>query len=152
MREGVDHSGIMNATDKKRRDIGFENLNEAERIVSLTSYADFEIANGGIGQFYENTAGEFSIETVSAFEVIGAPKAAGYLRRSNNLFAGGEPPRQRDARLDAVKLIEKQSPESDNSVFWAITCEFYDHAEDIFGLVCHYIEDHLAELPDPLDK
>jgi hypothetical protein len=67
-------------------------------VVSLISYARFEIENGGVNQFYHNTSGDYGIETVWAFEQIGAPIAADVIRRANALFPNAQPSRDTLAR------------------------------------------------------
>jgi hypothetical protein len=144
MLDGVDHAAIINAADKKREVHGFDALNEPERVISLVSYAGFEIENGGLDQFYLNSAGDYAIETVWAFKMINAPTAAEILTRANSLFADKMPPKNWDDRGEI--LSKMLSDETISKAFDDLTTEFYHEAEDVYDLAYLYIEAHLAEL------
>jgi uncharacterized protein DUF4375 len=144
VRADVDHGAIMNAVDKKRQEHGFDALNEAERVVTLISYAGFEIENGGIEQFYGNSAGDYANETVWALGVIGASRAADIVTRANSLFDSKAPPRNWNDRGKSLSVML-----SDNDIvksFRDLTVEFYHNTEDIYDLIYIYIEEHLADL------
>lgn len=87
--------------------MGLEQLSEAEKVASLVSYVDFEVALGGLDSFYYNSAGDEAVHTVAALEAIGATRAASALRSANALFPGGSTPRDRGDRFDGLLVVRK---------------------------------------------
>src|SRR5687767_2275158 len=96
---------VLNACDAKRENLGFDSLNSVEQVLTCISVARFEIQNGGLTQFYYNSSGGFSLETVWAFEQIGALQWASILRRANSFFPDAVPSFDREERWEQMKEI-----------------------------------------------
>lgn len=56
------------------------------RALYLTAYAEFEIYNGGMHQYFTNSSGQFAPMAVAAFEAIGLPKSAEAIAKGVALF------------------------------------------------------------------
>ena len=76
-----------------------EKLNEYEKTFFLTQTLEAEINNGGFSQFFFNSGGNFTYETVDAFEAIGAVKTAEICRKAIASF-GKKIPKDRNKRMD----------------------------------------------------
>lgn len=57
-------------------------LSEPERTVYLIASLEADVLNGGWGQYFSNTEGEFIEETVAALDRVRAPKAASCLKKA----------------------------------------------------------------------
>lgn len=85
--------------------LGFEKLSPPEKVFQCVCGLEAEVNNGGVNQFYFNSAGDHAAETVKALETIGANHSADLVRQANALFgeAGPSPDRNtRQKQLDAL--------------------------------------------------
>jgi len=97
-------------------------------------WAQSEIMNGGLGQFYSNPTGILAPEAVVAFQQLGMNKCASVLSESMKFF-GKEYPRLRSIREstfenfyekngeDAIPILKEEDEmateiEDDNGGFW----------------------------------
>jgi len=115
---------------KKKR----KNVKRAD-VVRLVETFEGEVNNGGFDQFFYNTAGNETTESIQALETIGASKVADILKRAASRFPGGMPPKDRGERQDL--LIESVSP--DSTAFDDLDQEFYAGSEDLKGLLEEYM-------------
>ena len=136
----MDHAAVMTSCDAKVQRVGLAALTDAERVVVLVSWANFEIELGGLSAYFYNSASDHAAETVLALEVIGAKKAASALRAAMAKFPGGSPPTDRERR----HLSWRQVSES----LGALDAEFYAERPDVFSRLCTFIETHAAELSE----
>jgi penicillin V acylase-like amidase (Ntn superfamily) len=68
-----------------------------------------EVNNGGFHQFFYNSAGDNTEDTIQALEIIGAATMAEITRRAAAMFPGRMPPRDRFLRQD---VLLKNYPDS----------------------------------------
>ena len=78
--------------------------------VALVAELEAQVNNGGFDQFFFNSSGDKTEETITALEQIGALKTAELLRHTAAKFPSGSPPREQGARQ--VELLEI-SPEGE---------------------------------------
>jgi len=123
---------------------GFEGLLPAERVAYCVDALEREVNNGGFAQFFENSSGDASAEAVAALEEIGAAQAADLLRRAINLFPGGAPPRNRDARL---QLLDAMS-DGRRSEWGELDQRFCSYPDDLTALMRRFVETHRSEFRD----
>lgn len=113
---------------------GFEMADERPRYLFATHWAQSEVMNGGLGQFFANPTGVLAPEAVHAFRAIGMPRTAATLSDAMKFF--GEPyPRDRETREsnferfyedhgeDAIPIREQEDIfagqiEEENGGFW----------------------------------
>lgn len=82
---------------------GFYRLSHPERTYYLVCMLQGEVFNGGIGQFFDNSSGDFYRETLEALEEVGATRCHALLVAAKQvLFPTGDPPRDRAARYAAM--------------------------------------------------
>ena len=101
-----------------------------ESVNSLVAALEAEVNNGGFDQFFFNTAGNRTKETIEALELIGAQKTAEIVRRAALKFPGGFPATDRHERQDQ---LEEVSPESE--AFEEDDAAFVRYDEDLAGLL-----------------
>src|SRR5260370_6308697 len=92
-----------------------------------------EVNNGGFDQFFYNSAGDHTEETIKALQTIGAYKVAEIVKRAAVMFPGGMPPTERFRRQD---VLLSMSPEAD--VFDELDGEFYGYPDDLSALIAKY--------------
>lgn len=82
---------------------GFYRLSHHEQTYYLGSILEGEVYNGGIGQFFDNSSGDFYRETLDALVELGAVRCHAILLAAKQvLFAQDDPPRDRAERMAAM--------------------------------------------------
>ncbi len=99
-------------------------------IEELVSNLEAEINNGGFDQYFFNSAGDKTVETIRALERIGANKTASIVKDAAAKFPDGQPSPDRNERQ---KQLEVVSPESD--AFEEQDNAFLAYTEDLLALV-----------------
>jgi hypothetical protein len=140
----MDHAAVMDACEEKGRRHGIGALNEVERVVWLVSWVSFEADLGGLGSYYESSAGDHAVETVAALEAVGARRAASAVRAANSLFPGGVPGRTEEERQAACQAMR----DGEDDPFDALDREFHAEESDLFNQLCDYMDAHADELSD----
>ncbi|QSX31187.1 DMP19 family protein [Shewanella cyperi] len=102
-------------------------------IKELIDALEAEINNGGFDQFFFNSAGDYTEETIQALVKIGANHTAHIVKKAASKFPNGMPPKDRDARQE---LLDEVSPESD--AFEEIDEEFLAYEDNLSSLVSCY--------------
>ena len=112
----------------------YASASEKQRTLFSAHWAQSEILNGGLGQFFSNPTGVLAPEAVEAFIRIGMPECAEAISRAMKFF-GKEYPRDRSVREyclekffdengeDAIPLEEYEDIvadkiEEENGGFW----------------------------------
>ena len=112
----------------------FNEVTEKQRVLFAAHWAQSEIMNGGLGQFFTNSTGVLAPEAVEAFNSLGMPKCASILSEAMKFF-GENYPRERSAREetfqrfyeefggDAIPVLEYEDAmateiEEENGGFW----------------------------------
>lgn len=105
----------------------------AQEALELVQALEGEVNNGGFHQFFYNSAGDNTMETIQALETVGAPVMAGIVRRAAAMFPGNAPPRDRFNRQNV--LLEKFP---DATAFEELDDEFYAYPENLSELLRKY--------------
>ena len=103
------------------------------QIAELVEALEAEVNNGGFDQFFFNSAGDKTPETISALKAIGAKRTADIVSRAAAKFPGGLPPSDRTKRQE---LLEKVSPDAD--AFDAEDDAFLKYEENLSDLLKKY--------------
>ena len=119
---------------------GFAGLTRAEQVAHCVHWLELEVNNGGFDQFFWNSAGDYARETVDALEAIGAVKFADLVRRAIAVFPGGDPPRDRDERGDAMS-----GKNTGGELWYDHDGEFYEYPENLAQLMRRYADAHRGE-------
>lgn len=113
-------------------------LSAPERTVYMAYFMDAEVHNGGFDQYFFNSQGNHSAETVKALEAVGASRSANHLRRARALFKPEAPSPDRDVRWAQMDRIPKATREQWNAMDEA----YYASDENVMALVCAYVRAH----------
>ncbi len=118
----------------------FSETTEKQKVLLPAHWAQSEILNGGLGQFFSNDTGVLAPEAATAFEKLGMPNCADILRQSMQFF-GMPYPRDRLTREqkfkafyaqfgdEAIPLLELEDAmaveiEEENGGFWDAANKF----------------------------
>ena len=66
-----------------------------EELVDLIGALEREVNNGGFHQYFYNSAGDRTAETIQALEIVGAFRMADIVKRAAQMFPSGMPPKDR---------------------------------------------------------
>lgn len=139
----LEHDVIMNRCYSNRDKLGRESLSEVERVITLVSWANFEIENGSLSQFYYNKAGEYAVETIWALNQIEAFDAASAVEKGNALLTdAGAYLRDRGQRYEKLKPLMNSAERPLDS----LTDIYYAEDPDVWAKLCDYIDAHEQEL------
>ena len=113
-----------------------EKLNSSQLTFLFVENLEREINNGGFNQFYFNSSGNFSQETVNALLEIGAKKTSEIIKKANSEFKSGIVPKDRTERQTELELIEKKNAEEN----WnKCDSEFYEYKDDLTELLIAFV-------------
>jgi hypothetical protein len=79
--------------------VGFAIMSVAEQTVYCVDCLEREVNNGGFDQFFVNSSGDTSLETITALKRVGADHTADLVRRAVLVFPNGHPSPDRNTRL-----------------------------------------------------
>lgn len=85
----------------------FSEVAEKLRVLFAAHWAQSEIMNGGLGQFFTNSTGVLDPEAVEAFKALGMPKCASILSEAMKFF-GESYPRERSIREKAFERFYEE--------------------------------------------
>jgi len=112
-----------------------EKLNSSQQAFLFVENLEREINNGGFNQFYFNSSGDFSKETVNSLIEIGAEKTAKIVENANSEFDNGNVPTDRIERQNKLELIEEKAEEN-----WEkCDAEFYKYQDDLTELLIAFV-------------
>jgi len=80
-------------------------IQNEEKVVRFVERFQAAVANEGFEGFFQADAGDYAEATLNALLVLKAIDAAALLRRAMWVFEGGVPPREQNARRDALSQI-----------------------------------------------
>ncbi|MEZ4817521.1 MAG: DMP19 family protein [Flavobacteriaceae bacterium] len=112
-----------------------EELNSSQRTFLFVENLEREINNGGFNQFYFNSSGDYSLETIDALLEIGAKRTAEIVKIANSEFKNGIVPKKRTKRQEELELIEEKAQENWNRC----DSEFYEYKDNLSDLLIAYV-------------
>lgn len=83
-----------------------QNLSRPEKNICNVADLEREFNNGGFGQFFLNSSGDNTRETISALKEIGSKRFLSLLELAVQQFPGGKVPTDRDERLEVMEQME----------------------------------------------
>ena len=123
---------------------GFDSLTPAEQVIYCVDALEREVNNGGFLQFFDNSSGDTSFQTVSALEAIGAQQAANIVRRAIEAFPGGKPSADREERVAQLN----EFGEVIEDVWLEIDQEFYAYPDNLATSLRRYTEANRSQFRD----
>jgi YD repeat-containing protein len=110
-----------------------ENQLSMDKVVDLIDALEGEVNNGGFHQYFYNSAGDRTAETIQALEIVGAFAMADIVKRAAQKFPYGMPPKNRFERQDVLLGAYPSA-----AAFRALDEEFYQYPENLAALVIRY--------------
>ena len=104
-----------------------------DEVVDLIDALEGEVNNGGFHQYFYNSAGDRTAETIQALEIVGAFKIAEIVKKAAQMFPGGMPPKD---RFERQEILLKLYPKA--IAFRGLDEEFYDYPDKVAELLKKY--------------
>ncbi|MFV0190838.1 DMP19 family protein [Empedobacter falsenii] len=119
-----------------------ENINvltKPQMTFFLNQNFEKEINNGGLNQFFYNSSGEFSFETVQSLKEIKAFYTATILEEAICQFPNNNVPKDRDSREEIIEEIEHIA----NDVWEDLDSKLYEYEDNLSELNLSYIRNNI---------
>lgn len=121
---------------KKYDTVGYGKLNDREKSIYTIWWLEGEVNNGGFHQFFWNSAGDNTKDTLNFLTIIGATHTANLLRQASAIAFHGDAPSDRRRRQQLLDKNEAEKMEKLN----ALDDDFYQYHDDVTGLVNKHLE------------
>lgn len=127
-----------------------ERLEPAARTLWHAGCFEGEVINGGLSQFFSNSSGNWSHESLAAIRRIGAALCAGVLERALALFPDGVAPADRQQRCEFLFAFEERDPrfldDLTDVLYKRVVAIGSVPEEDLTALQLAFMQAHRAEL------
>ena len=114
----------------------FSKLTDQQKLFYLNQNLEREINNGGFNQYFRNSSGDNSHETILSLKAIGADKTADILQKAIDQFPNKIVPKDRDERTEIVEQIEEEADEVWND----LDQKFYEYEDDLNTLNIEFVK------------
>ncbi len=121
----------ITAVQEKERQIGYGGLASHERVVLDVAALEAAVNNGGLHQFFFNSASDRVAAIIDALKIIGARHAAEIVEEACRVFADGGPSADRNVRQDQLEQLDDDS-------FDSLDERFYSYPEPLGELLEMY--------------
>ena len=118
-----------------------EKLTMFEKNFVYIQMLEYEVDNGGFDQYYYNSAGNFTKETLNALKTVGSKTIYNILNNSTKIFPNGIVPIDRAERQGILSEINERIELWDE----IYSKEFRKHEENIHKLLIDYVKDNINE-------
>jgi len=125
----------FDAVSNKSESAGYEKLSDNEKLIYCIWWLEGEVNNGGFHQFFWNSAGNYTKDTLKYLLAIDAKHTAELLRKASQIAFGGEAPADGNKRQDLLEIDEEEKMDKLN----LLDNDFYKYQDDITGLVNKYL-------------
>lgn len=115
-----------------------ENLNEQQKNFYLVQNIEREINNGGFNQYFFNSSGNFSHDTIRSLQAIGALKTANILQHAIDQFPNSTVPKKQSERRGVIEKIEEIADE----VWGKLDRKFLQYEDNLSELIIQYIKEN----------
>ena len=114
----------------------FSKLTDHQKLFYLNQNLEREINNGGFNQFFCNSSGDNTHETILSLKAIGAGKTADILQKAIDQCPNKTVPKDRDERTEIVEEIEELA----DRVWNDLDKMFYEYEENLNDLNIEYVK------------
>jgi hypothetical protein len=118
-----------------------EKLTLSEKNIVYIGELENEVNNGGFHQYFFNSSGNSTMETINALEVIGSKIFLDLLKKAKNKFPNGIVPKDINERQKILLDITEKNEE----LWYELDQEFYKYEEDIYILLNNYIKNNIND-------
>jgi hypothetical protein len=113
-----------------------DKLSEQQKNFYYNQNLEREINNGGFSQYFFNSSGDFSQETINSLKLIGAHKTASILQKAIEQFPNKIVPKNRIVRQEIIEQIEENS----NEIWEELDQKFFAYEDDLNSLNIEYVK------------
>ena len=114
----------------------YSKLTDQQKLFYLNQNLEREINNGGFNQYFCNSSGDNSHETILSLKAIGADQTADILQKAIDQFPNKSIPKDRDERTELVEQIEDTA----NEVWEELDEMFFEYEDDLNTLNIEYVK------------
>jgi hypothetical protein len=111
-------------------------LTEPQKNFYFNQNLEREINNGGFNQYFFNSSGDFTYETITSLRTIGANKTADILQQAIDQFPDSKVPKDRAKRQEILEQIEDAA----NEIWEQLDLAFYKYEDNLYDLNIEYIK------------
>ena len=112
-----------------------EKLTESQKTFYFNQYLEKEINNGGFNQYFYNSSGDFSHQTLISLRQINATKTANILQLAIDQFPNSAVPKDRSERQKILGKIEEKAEEA-----WEqLDKKFLEYEDNLYDLNIDFI-------------
>jgi hypothetical protein len=124
----------------KRAD-AYHLISEPRQALYAAYWFEAEINNGGLSQYYFNSAGNQAAKAPKYLRALGLNEAADILEEANAFFPSATPPRDRRARLAILDAVEERASQT----WYELEERFYQSAISFQPNMITYIRNNRQE-------
>jgi Domain of unknown function (DUF4375) len=118
------------------------NLTAGQRALWAVEQLQMETGNGGLEQYFFNSAGGTAREALDGLRLFGLKKLEKLFAKAVAMFPDGAAPRDRDERMD---LLEDEAPADRLDALTERWEDAYEGAESLSKAALAYVDAHPAE-------
>ena len=140
-------------------DASFQSMPKTLQIVHLINNLDTEVNNGGFLQFFTNSSGHYTLETIEALDLVGAKQTKGLLEEAIQIIQKHKvAPEQLNDKInrkswgDIITSSDFYENEELIDEMGKVDTKFYEVPENTVKLKLDYVEKHKKELWEALDE
>jgi len=127
---------ITDVVYDREADFGYEQLKDIEKTIFCIDGLLREMENGGFVQFFRQSAGNYTEDTLIALERIKARVSYELLSKMKQYFPDENVPTDEDERADVFDSIESEYSDE----ITELDDEFYDSGENLVQLTLSYLQ------------
>ena len=118
-----------------------ENLTDSQLVFYFNQNLEREVNNGGLIQFFTNSSGDFTHETINSLKLIHAEHTASILQLAIDQFPNKSVPANTSERIVLVEHIIETAMEK-----WDVLDQkFYEYKDDLNALNIEYVRRNRTE-------
>lgn len=109
----------------------YRGLSRRDRYLWDVKWFEVEVMNGGVDQYFHNSAGDHSVECLEALKAIGAKDSYALLKQAIDLFPQGQPSTHREVRQKQLRELAG-AKYIDDLLSGEIEVDLYQHMLDYY--------------------
>jgi Domain of unknown function (DUF4375) len=113
-----------------------DKLNYSQKIFLFVENLEREVNNGGFHQFFFNSSGDYTHETIKALEAIGALKTVKIVEKSISVWPGQKVPGDREERQNLLEQVEKEGI----PIWEQCDSDFFKYEDKIGTLLLEFVK------------
>jgi len=116
-----------------------DKLTEEQKLFYYNQCLEREINNGGFSQYFFNSSGDFTHQTLQSLQTIGATKTADILQKAIDQFPDKKVPHDRNERKEILEQIE----ETVSPIWEELDQKFLKYEEDLNTMHIEFVKKNM---------